>query len=124
MKKILFALIMGIAVPVFGQYAVKTVEARVQSILAAPADGQHVLLRGEIVNKIDDEEYLFTDGTGTIQLDIDDKIRWGQVLAHGARVEVEGKVNKHFFGNGIDIDVDRVLVLKGIAGGGTKPANG
>jgi uncharacterized protein (TIGR00156 family) len=82
------------------------------------------LLRGEITGKIDDEEYMFTDGTGNIRLDIDDDLLWGQVLTQGTRVEIEGKVDKHLFGDAVDIDVERVLVLKGTAGAGGKPSNG
>jgi uncharacterized protein (TIGR00156 family) len=124
MKKILLTLLLLATVPVFAQYAIKTVESDVRSILAAPDDGQRVLLRGEITGKIDDEEYMFTDGTGNIRLDIDDDLLWGQVLTQGTRVEIEGKVDKHLFGDAVDIDVERVLVLKGTAGAGGKPSNG
>lgn len=124
MKKIILTLLLFVAVPVFAQYAIKTVETDVRSVLSAPDDGLRVLLRGEITGKIDDEEYMFTDGTGNIRLDIDDDLLWGQVLTQGTRVEIEGKVDKHLFGDTVDIDVERVLVLKGTAGAGGKPANG
>lgn len=124
MKRILLTLLLCVAVPVFAQYAITTVESDVRSILAAPDDGQRVLLRGEITGKIDDEEYMFTDGTGNIRLDIDDDLLWGQILTQGTRVEIEGKVDKHLFGDAVDINVERVLVLKGTAGAGAKPASG
>jgi uncharacterized protein (TIGR00156 family) len=124
MKKTLLTLLLLAAVPVFAQYAIKMVESDVRSILAVPDDGQRVLLRGEITGKIDDEEYMFTDGTGNIRLDIDDDLLWGQVLTQGTRVEIEGRVDKHLFGDTVDIDVERVLVLKGTAGAGGKPSNG
>ena len=124
MKRILLTLLLCVAVPVFAQYAITTVESDVRSILAAPDDGQRVLLRGEITGKIDDEEYMFTDGTGNIRLDIDDDLLWGQILTQGTRVEIEGKVDKHLFGDAVDINVERVFVLKGTAGAGAKPASG
>ena len=124
MRKILFALLLCVVPPAFSQYGATAVETDVRSILAAPGDGQRVLLRGEITGKVDDEEYMFTDGTGNIRVDIDDKLLWGQILAPGTRVEIEGRVDKHFFGDAIDIDVERVLVLKGAVGAGSKPANG
>ena len=49
-------------------------ELTVASILADPTDGVSITLRGQIIRQGDDEEeYVFTDGTGEITLEIYDE---------------------------------------------------
>jgi uncharacterized protein (TIGR00156 family) len=123
MLKIIPLLLLFAAAPALAQFD-PAVKADVKSILAAPDDGQRVILRGTITGKVGEEQYMFTDGTGHIQLDVEDRLLWGQILSEGTRVEVEGKVNEHWFSDVIDIDVERVLVLKGKADAGSSGSNG
>lgn len=123
MKRIFLVLLLLVGAPAFGQFAVP-VKTDVESILSAPDDGMRVILRGTIAGKLDKEQYMFTDGSGYIPIDVEDRILWGQVLVKGTRVEIEGKVDKHFFSDAIDIDVERVMVLKGSADAGGGPDNG
>jgi len=44
----------------------------VAQIQAQPVDDQRVVLQGQITQKIGDDKYLFTDGSGMIVLEIDD----------------------------------------------------
>ncbi|MGE4111175.1 MAG: NirD/YgiW/YdeI family stress tolerance protein, partial [Burkholderiales bacterium] len=83
MKKFVAAMLLLGAMPAFAQFASSTDKASVQSILAAPDNGQRVLLRGTIVSNNRDGSYLFTDGTGQIGLDIENRLLWGQKLVKG-----------------------------------------
>jgi uncharacterized protein YdeI (BOF family) len=41
-------------------------------ILANPIDGRHVTVEGQVTQILGYEHYIFSDGTGTIQLDAPD----------------------------------------------------
>lgn len=118
MKRLVLAVFLCAAAPVAAQMGYPAVKTDVQSILAAPDNGQRVILHGKIVGRMGKEEYLFSDGTGQIRVEIEDRILWGQVITGGARLEIEGEVDEHLFSDEVDIDVARVLVLKGAANAG------
>ena len=68
-------------------------ELSVASILADPTDGLPVILQGQILQPGDDaKEYVFSDGTGeiTLEIEIDDE-DFDIVL--GATVEISGEVD-------------------------------
>lgn len=72
-------------------------------------DDTWVTLRGNIVERISDDLYLFKDATGTINVDIDHK-RWnGVTVSPQDRVEIQGKVDKEW--NDFEIDVKQVTRL-------------
>lgn len=125
MKKFVAAMLLLGAMPAFAQFASSTDKASVQSILAAPDNGQRVLLRGTIVSNNRDGSYLFTDGTGQIGLDIENRLLWGQKLVKGTPVEIEGEVDEHWFSDVVDISVERVQVIKqGSAAAGNPKSGG
>jgi uncharacterized protein (TIGR00156 family) len=64
----------------------------VAQIMAQPVNNQSVVLQGQITQKIGDEEYLFTDGSGMIVLDVDDNVPASAVPLN-APVRVFGKVD-------------------------------
>jgi len=69
-------------------------------------DDTWVTLRGNIVERISDDLYLFKDGTGTINVDIDDK-RWnGLTVTPQDTVEIQGEVDKDW--NSVEIDVKQI----------------
>ncbi|GKX54612.1 outer membrane protein [Leminorella grimontii] len=71
------------------------------------SDDAWVTLRGNIVQQIGKELYLFRDETGTMNVDIDDK-RWqGQVVTPDDLVELQGEIDKDW--NSIELDVKRVI---------------
>ena len=118
MKRLVLAVLFSMAAPIAAQMGYPAVKTDVQSILAAPEDGQRVILRGKIVGRMGEETYMFSDGTGHIRVEIEDRILWGQLITGGARLEIEGEVDEHLFSDEVDIDVERVLVLKGTADAG------
>lgn len=73
------------------------------------SDDARVTLRGNIVQRLGDDEYVFRDKSGEIQVDIDRK-RWqGQEVTPSDLVEIQGKVDRDW--NGIEIDVKRLTKL-------------
>lgn len=67
----------------------------VAEILKNPQDDQRVTLTGRILRQLREEEYVFSDGTGEIEVEIDDK-RWpAQPVDDKVRVEITGEVEKH-----------------------------
>ncbi|EKY5004456.1 YgiW/YdeI family stress tolerance OB fold protein [Citrobacter amalonaticus] len=69
-------------------------------------DDTRVTLRGNIVERISDDLYLFKDATGTINVDIDHK-RWnGVTVTPQDTVEIQGEVDKDW--NSVEIDVKQI----------------
>lgn len=57
-------------------------------------DDAPVTLRGFIVQSLGNEKYLFSDGTGTIRVEIDDKVWQGLQVTPKDKVEVQGEVDR------------------------------
>ena len=69
-------------------------------------DDAWVTLRGNIVERISDDTYLFKDSTGTINIDINHK-RWnGVTVGPQDTVEIQGEVDKDW--NSVEIDVKQI----------------
>ncbi len=69
-------------------------------------DDAWVTLRGNIVERISDDLYVFKDATGTINVDIDHK-RWnGLTVTPQDTVEIQGEVDKDW--NSVEIDVKQI----------------
>jgi uncharacterized protein (TIGR00156 family) len=60
--------------------------------VAVAKNSQSVALRGEIVSQQARNQYLLTDGTGNVLVEISDDLLKGNRLAPGTEVEVEGTV--------------------------------
>lgn len=70
-------------------------------------DDAPVVLRGNILQHLGKDKYLFKDATGTIHVEIDND-KWGGVTATpNDIVELHGEVDKDW--NSVEIDVDRVV---------------
>ncbi len=66
-------------------------------------DDQWVTLEGNIDKRTGDDKYIFRDATGTLTADIDDK-RWkGQNVTPKDKVRVEGKIDKDWDSEKIDV---------------------
>lgn len=64
-------------------------------------DDRYVTLIGRITKQIKDGAYLFTDGTGTIQLDTGNS-----TLPVGQKVVIGGRIDQAYFGWGVlEVDV-------------------
>ena len=69
-------------------------------------DDAWVTLRGNIVERISDDLYVFKDATGTVNVDIDHK-RWnGVTVGPQDTVEIQGEVDKDW--NSVEIDVKQI----------------
>lgn len=69
-------------------------------------DDAMVILRGNIQKKIGDEMYLFTDSTGSINVEIDDDDWMGLNVGPNDVVEIKGEVDKGW--TSIEIDVNQI----------------
>ncbi|UHD47495.1 NirD/YgiW/YdeI family stress tolerance protein [Aureimonas altamirensis] len=82
----------------------------VQQIKADPKDDMKATLEGRILRKVADEEYLFSDDTGEIRVEIDDDDFPRQPVSETTRVRLEGEVDTHRYKE-VDFDVDRMTIL-------------
>lgn len=72
-------------------------------------DDSWVALSGNIEKRIGDENYLFRDSTGTMEVEIDHK-RWnGQMVSPTDKVEIQGELDKDF--NSVELDVKQIRKL-------------
>ncbi|WP_224653293.1 YgiW/YdeI family stress tolerance OB fold protein [Pectobacterium versatile] len=72
-------------------------------------DDSWVTLSGNIEKRIGDENYLFRDATGTMEIEIDHK-RWnGQMVSPTDKVEIQGELDKDF--NSVELDVKQIRKL-------------
>ncbi|KGA31527.1 YgiW/YdeI family stress tolerance OB fold protein [Pectobacterium odoriferum] len=72
-------------------------------------DDSWVTLSGNIEKRIGDENYLFRDATGTMEVEIDHK-RWnGQMVSPTDKVEIQGELDKDF--NSVELDVKQIRKL-------------
>ena len=74
------------------------------------ADNSYISLQGNIVSKIGKEKYLFKDSTGTITVEIDDKVWAGTTVNANDTVKITGEVDKDF--NSLSVEVDTISVIK------------
>jgi len=82
----------------------------VREIKADPKDDMKATLEGRILRKVADEEYLFSDDTGEIRVEIDDDDFPRQPVSETTRVRLEGEVDTHRYKE-VDFDVDRMTIL-------------
>jgi uncharacterized protein (TIGR00156 family) len=73
-------------------------------------DDRNVTLEGYLIKKIKSEHYLFKDGTGEIEVEIDDEDFRGKQVTPQTRIRIIGEVDKD--NNTITIDADYLEVLK------------
>ncbi|MBO4330255.1 MAG: YgiW/YdeI family stress tolerance OB fold protein [Rhodocyclaceae bacterium] len=75
-------------------------------------DDTPVTLTGHIVQRLphDDDDYLFRDNTGEIEVDIDHKVFRGQNVTPQTRVRISGEVDQEFM-KATSIDVEFLEVL-------------
>jgi uncharacterized protein (TIGR00156 family) len=78
--------------------------------VVAAKDDQSVTLRGQIVKQETRTQYLFSDGTGNILVEIKDDLIKGNHLPVGTEVEIEGRVETRFL-NTPKIEARSVIVL-------------
>ncbi|WP_084312123.1 YgiW/YdeI family stress tolerance OB fold protein [Desulfobulbus elongatus] len=70
-------------------------------------DDVPVSLRGNVVQHLGGDTYLFRDGSGTIRVDIDDDVWNGQNVGPADTVKIDGTMDKDW--NSVEIDVKRLI---------------
>lgn len=96
-----------VATPENGKYTSMTV----QQILAEPKDDTDVQLEGRLIRKLKNETYMFSDGTGEIQVEIDDDDFPMGDVNENTTIRLQGEVDVHR-SRPVDIDVDRASVVQ------------
>jgi uncharacterized protein (TIGR00156 family) len=59
-------------------------------------DDYPVVLRGKIERSLGDEKYVLTDETGSIIVEIDDRLWYGLSVTENDTVEISGEVDRGF----------------------------
>lgn len=73
-------------------------------------DDTNVVLEGSIIRQIADEDYLFRDETGEIQVEIDDDVWKNQQVDSDTTVRIMGEFDKGF--RNMEIEVDRLEIIE------------
>lgn len=66
-------------------------------------DDSRVTLKGNIIKSLGDEDYLFQDATGTIQVEIDHEVWRGQNIGPQDLVVISGEVDKDWNHTSVDV---------------------
>lgn len=79
--------------------------AMVKSVSEAlkASDKTPVLLVGTIVKQIDNDEFIFKDSTGEIQIDVKKRAWNGQTITPQDTIEIRGKVDKEWSKTEVDV---------------------
>lgn len=83
----------------------------VAEILKNPVDDQRVTLRGKIIRQVGDDKYIFTDGTGEIRVDIDQREFPQQPINENTTIEVFGEVDTEFM-QSAEIDIKSIRIVQ------------
>lgn len=113
MKKIIMALLMGVAVtvsydvcaknPMGGGFSGPSVSAVTVKEASKMSDDTPVVLKGKIEKHLGGDRYLFKDLTGTITVDIDDDEWRGLTVTPDDVIEISGEVDKDWTSTEIDV---------------------
>jgi uncharacterized protein (TIGR00156 family) len=105
--------VLGIAMPTAAQFVGPGTPATVdvKSVLANPVDDMWVILKGYLLQKVGRDKYTFSDGSGQIRLDIDDKyFPPGVPITPKTYIQISGKVDVEHY-RSPEIDVKNIVVL-------------
>lgn len=72
------------------------------------ADDMPVTLTGNILKRLGGEMYVFSDGTGEVNVEIDHDKWFGQSTTPTTTVVINGEIDQEHYG--VKIDVERILV--------------
>ena len=96
--------------PAFAADETLPVATSVGQILENTQDDQSVTLKGTLTKLDCDDKYSFTDGTGEIQVDIDEEVFPASTLTPDSQVEIRGEVDKGLIGR-TEIEVKSVNIV-------------
>ncbi|OQX33974.1 MAG: hypothetical protein B0D91_13225 [Oceanospirillales bacterium LUC14_002_19_P2] len=83
----------------------------VAAINKAPKDDMYVVLEGKLLQKKKHETYIFSDGTGEIPVEIDDRLMPAQNINEKSVIEIQGEVDAGVMETP-EIDVKEIRVIK------------
>jgi len=98
--------------PAFAKYVgpgSSPVVSTVKDVLASAADDTRVELVGRITEKVGPEKYLFSDGTGSIRVEIEAEDFPNVRIDDNTRVRLRGEVENAFL-ESVEVDVDHLAV--------------
>lgn len=117
-KSISTALAIGVTAfalpPVSAQYtgpSEKVMAVTVADVMEKSKDDDKVALKGMLIRKTSDEHYVFSDATGEISVEIDDKVFPKVPVDDKTTVQIRGEVDKGLVGK-TEIDVEAMEILK------------
>ena len=84
----------------------------VQNVLSKSYHGAHVFLKGNIIQKLSHDKYTFKDATGEVTIDIDPKHMPFEDFSSTDTVIISGEVEMKRKNPRIEVDVDRVEIVK------------
>ena len=82
--------------------AVKTVKDALEA-----KDNTFVILEGNIVKQIDNDEFMFRDASGEVKIDVSKRACNGQTITPQDNIQIRGKVDKEW--NKTEIDVKQII---------------
>jgi uncharacterized protein (TIGR00156 family) len=72
-------------------------------------DNTPVILQGKIERFLGDEKYLFSDDSGSIVIEIDNRV-WGNLsIDHNDVIEIDGEIDRDFRGNEVEVRTIRKI---------------
>lgn len=84
----------------------------VRQMLSTAADDAYVVLRGRLVRRINDEKYLFDDGSGQVRVDIESHLfPQGTPINDQTQVEISGEFDREIMGTS-EVEVKSLRVLE------------
>lgn len=89
-----------------GGYTGPTIDTASVADAKKLSDDTPVVLVGKISKSLGGEKYLFSDGTDTVTIEIDDDDWRGLSVSEKDTVEIRGEVDKDFLN--VEIDVDSI----------------
>ncbi len=85
----------------------------VKDVLDTPVDDVKIVLRGKITEKIAHERYKFSDDTGTIIVQIKDRLMKTITVKHTSTIEIYGEIEvKYSPLKTVEVEVDLVRLIK------------
>jgi uncharacterized protein (TIGR00156 family) len=82
----------------------------IAEVLKNPVDDAPVVLTGHIVKKLSKEKYTFTDLSGEIRIDVDQKLFPATPISEKTKVQIRGEVEKDFM-HSPEIDADSLSIV-------------
>lgn len=114
MKSPLSALALALGLGAATAQTTTTAPASVTSVAQAmqAKDDAYVTLEGTVVRKISGERYEFRDASGSMTVEIDDDKWPNRQPMLNQRVRLQGEVERKLIRKTVEVEVDRVAVLK------------